>query len=168
MELQQLFALFTFVLVSTASPGPNNIMLMTSGANIGFLRTIPHMLGVTFGFMVLPLTALYKLSRFNPVTLAISLTPCFLTNKPSASIKVFGSSSAKHSSKNVLISCCAKYKLNKAALELAEGLVISSYLILFQIGNSFQFSGKPISVTSILYTSIKLTNFFLPMVIRAN
>ena len=50
MELQQLFALFTFVLVSTASPGPNNIMLMTSGANIGFLRTIPHMLGVTFGF----------------------------------------------------------------------------------------------------------------------
>lgn len=25
-------------------------MLMTSGANIGFLRTIPHMLGVTFGF----------------------------------------------------------------------------------------------------------------------
>lgn len=50
MELQQLFALFMFALISTASPGPNNIMLMTSGANIGFLRTIPHMLGVTFGF----------------------------------------------------------------------------------------------------------------------
>lgn len=50
MGLQQLFALFMFALISTASPGPNNIMLMTSGANIGFLRTIPHMLGVTFGF----------------------------------------------------------------------------------------------------------------------
>ncbi|WP_417879766.1 LysE family translocator [Vibrio sp.] len=50
MDIQQLLALFTFVLVSTASPGPNNIMLMTSGANIGFLRTVPHMLGVVFGF----------------------------------------------------------------------------------------------------------------------
>ncbi|MGV3002935.1 LysE family translocator [Vibrio sp. E150_018] len=50
MDIQQLIALFTFVLVSTASPGPNNIMLMTSGANIGFLRTVPHMLGVVFGF----------------------------------------------------------------------------------------------------------------------
>ncbi|MGO2343353.1 LysE family translocator [Vibrio litoralis] len=50
MDIQQLLALFTFVLVSTASPGPNNIMLMTSGANIGFLRTIPHMLGIVFGF----------------------------------------------------------------------------------------------------------------------
>lgn len=50
MDIQQLLALFTFVLVSTASPGPNNIMLMTSGANIGFLRTVPHMFGVVFGF----------------------------------------------------------------------------------------------------------------------
>ncbi|MGO2497949.1 MAG: LysE family translocator [Vibrio litoralis] len=50
MDIQQLLALFTFVLVSTASPGPNNIMLMTSGANIGFLRTVPHMLGIVFGF----------------------------------------------------------------------------------------------------------------------
>ncbi|MGL5430200.1 MAG: LysE family translocator [Vibrio sp.] len=46
-----LFApLVAFALVSTISPGPNNIMLMTSGANVGFWRTMPHMLGVTFGF----------------------------------------------------------------------------------------------------------------------
>ena len=32
------------------TPGPNNIMLMTSGANVGFTRTIPHMLGITLGF----------------------------------------------------------------------------------------------------------------------
>ncbi|POB65869.1 lysine transporter LysE, partial [Vibrio vulnificus] len=32
---------------------PNNIMLMTSGANVGFVRTIPHMLGITLGFAVM-------------------------------------------------------------------------------------------------------------------
>ncbi|WP_339389808.1 LysE family translocator, partial [Vibrio neptunius] len=31
-------------------PGPNNIMLMTSGANVGYKRTLPHMSGVAFGF----------------------------------------------------------------------------------------------------------------------
>ncbi|SQD78284.1 LysE family translocator [Moritella yayanosii] len=53
MEYQQLIALITFALVSTVSPGPNNIMLMTSGANVGFMRTIPHMLGITFGFSLM-------------------------------------------------------------------------------------------------------------------
>ncbi|MGF1703313.1 LysE family translocator [Photobacterium makurazakiensis] len=50
MEYQQIIALATFAFVSTASPGPNNIMLMTSGANVGFFKTIPHMLGIIFGF----------------------------------------------------------------------------------------------------------------------
>ena len=53
MEYQQLIALITFALVSTVSPGPNNIMLMTSGANVGFIRTIPHMLGITLGFSLM-------------------------------------------------------------------------------------------------------------------
>ena len=53
MEDQQLVALATFAFASTASPGPNNIMLMTSGANAGFLRTIPHMLGITFGISLM-------------------------------------------------------------------------------------------------------------------
>lgn len=53
MEYQQLIALMTFALVSTVSPGPNNIMLMTSGANVGFMRTIPHMLGIIVGFSVM-------------------------------------------------------------------------------------------------------------------
>lgn len=50
MEYHQLGALALFAFVSTFTPGPNNIMLMTSGANVGFKRTIPHMLGITFGF----------------------------------------------------------------------------------------------------------------------
>ncbi|PSW19790.1 lysine transporter LysE [Photobacterium sanctipauli] len=50
MDYQQLVALTTFAFVATASPGPNNIMLMTSGANVGFMKTVPHMLGVMLGF----------------------------------------------------------------------------------------------------------------------
>lgn len=54
MTPELLAALIAFAFVSAATPGPNNIMLMASGANFGFRRTMPHMLGVTlgFGFMV--------------------------------------------------------------------------------------------------------------------
>ena len=45
-----LLALIAFAFVSSISPGPNNLMLMSSGANFGFKRTIPHMLGVGLGF----------------------------------------------------------------------------------------------------------------------
>ncbi len=41
-------ALFSFV--SSITPGPNNLMLMASGANFGLRRTGPHMLGVALGF----------------------------------------------------------------------------------------------------------------------
>ena len=44
-------ALFAFV--STFTPGPNNLMLMASGANFGFRRTLPHMLGITVGVVVM-------------------------------------------------------------------------------------------------------------------
>ncbi len=53
MDYQQIVALLTFAFVSTVSPGPNNIMLMASGANVGFFRTIPHMLGIVVGFSVM-------------------------------------------------------------------------------------------------------------------
>lgn len=49
-----LFALALYALVSSITPGPNNLMLLASGVNFGFRRTIPHMLGVSLGhsFMV--------------------------------------------------------------------------------------------------------------------
>lgn len=50
MEFEQLSALILFAFVSTFTPGPNNIMLMTSGANVGYMRTLPHMCGIAFGF----------------------------------------------------------------------------------------------------------------------
>jgi len=50
-ELLAALALFAFV--SSITPGPNNTMLMASGANFGFRATTPHALGVSLGFFVL-------------------------------------------------------------------------------------------------------------------
>ena len=49
MTYEILTALATFAFVSSITPGPNNLMLMASGANFGLLRTGPHMLGVGLG-----------------------------------------------------------------------------------------------------------------------
>ncbi|KIN65412.1 Lysine exporter protein [Sulfitobacter noctilucae] len=53
MNLEALPALALFAFVSSATPGPNNLMLMASGANYGFRSTVPHMLGISLGFMVM-------------------------------------------------------------------------------------------------------------------
>ena len=50
MTIDLFSALFTFALVTVITPGPNNLMLMASGANFGFRRTMPHMLGIGIGF----------------------------------------------------------------------------------------------------------------------
>ena len=53
MTYDILTALLIFAFVSSITPGPNNLMLMASGANFGFVRTIPHMLGVGLGFVAM-------------------------------------------------------------------------------------------------------------------
>ncbi|MBU2098869.1 MAG: LysE family translocator [Gammaproteobacteria bacterium] len=53
MPLEQLIALMGFVVVMTGTPGPNNMMLLASGANFGFRRSIPHILGITAGCQIL-------------------------------------------------------------------------------------------------------------------
>lgn len=50
-----LAALLGFAFVTTVTPGPNNLMLMTSGANFGFRRTVPHMLGIAGGVSLMAL-----------------------------------------------------------------------------------------------------------------
>ena len=55
MTYDLLAALALFAFVSSITPGPNNLMLMASGANFGFRRTIPHMLGVALGFVFMVL-----------------------------------------------------------------------------------------------------------------
>lgn len=53
MEQTTFAALSAFALVSSITPGPNNLMLMSSGANFGLRRTVPHALGVGFGFTLM-------------------------------------------------------------------------------------------------------------------
>jgi threonine/homoserine/homoserine lactone efflux protein len=48
-----LAALFSFALVSSITPGPNNIMLAVSGVNFGLRRTLPQMLGIFAGLMLI-------------------------------------------------------------------------------------------------------------------
>ncbi|MGB7318506.1 MAG: LysE family translocator [Planktotalea sp.] len=53
MTYDLLLGLLLFAFVSSVTPGPNNLMLMASGANFGFRRSIPHMLGIGIGFTVM-------------------------------------------------------------------------------------------------------------------
>ena len=47
------FSLLLLCVIQSGTPGPNNIMLTASGKNFGYVKTIPHMLGVIFGFLSL-------------------------------------------------------------------------------------------------------------------
>lgn len=53
MSYEILSALIIFAFVSSITPGPNNLMLMSSGANFGFKQTVPHLLGVGIGFTLM-------------------------------------------------------------------------------------------------------------------
>jgi threonine/homoserine/homoserine lactone efflux protein len=53
LSLDLLLGFALFALVTSITPGPNNTMLLASGVNFGFNRTIPHMLGIICGFFVL-------------------------------------------------------------------------------------------------------------------
>lgn len=45
--------LISFAFAASITPGPNNLMLMTSGANFGWRNTMPHLLGVWVGFILM-------------------------------------------------------------------------------------------------------------------
>ncbi|MCW2310249.1 LysE family translocator [Rhodobium gokarnense] len=51
--IDSFLSLATFLFVAVATPGPNNMMLLASGATFGFTRTVPHMLGIVVGFSVM-------------------------------------------------------------------------------------------------------------------
>lgn len=55
MSIELFGALLLFALIASITPGPNNLMLMASGANYGFRKTMPHLLGVVLGFAVMVL-----------------------------------------------------------------------------------------------------------------
>jgi threonine/homoserine/homoserine lactone efflux protein len=52
-SLETALALVGFAFVMSISPGPANFLLLASGANFGFLRSIPLVLGISFGFLTM-------------------------------------------------------------------------------------------------------------------
>ena len=50
MSHSLLIAFVMFATVMFFTPGPNNIMLLSSGLTYGFRPTIPHIMGITVGF----------------------------------------------------------------------------------------------------------------------
>ncbi|WP_082806224.1 LysE family translocator [Marichromatium gracile] len=48
--MENLTAIILFAISSTLTPGPNNIMVMASGANHGITRSLPLLTGICVGF----------------------------------------------------------------------------------------------------------------------
>lgn len=74
MKTELLLALIAYAFISSITPGPNNLMLMASGANFGFKRSLPHLLGVSSGiiFMIV-LVGLGLMKVFEAVPLTFSV-----------------------------------------------------------------------------------------------
>jgi threonine/homoserine/homoserine lactone efflux protein len=53
MPISIFLSLVIFAFTTSVTPGPNNMMLLSSGVNFGFRRSVPHMLGITCGFFSL-------------------------------------------------------------------------------------------------------------------
>lgn len=78
MTFELLPALMGFALVSSITPGPNNMMLMASGANFGFWRSLPHMFGIGIGFTVMiVLVGLGLIGLFDAVPASYQLLKIF-------------------------------------------------------------------------------------------
>ncbi len=74
MTFDLITALIGFAFVSSITPGPNNLMLLASGANFGLKRTLPHMFGVSIGhsFMV-AMVGLGLMQIFNTFPVAYTI-----------------------------------------------------------------------------------------------
>ena len=51
-ETNVLFALISYYFVMYITPGPNNAMVLASGLKFGFLKSIPHISGITIGHVI--------------------------------------------------------------------------------------------------------------------
>ena len=50
MRAEQAIAFLVFAFAASLTPGPNNVMLTATGANVGLLRGLPHLFGIAAGF----------------------------------------------------------------------------------------------------------------------
>lgn len=63
MDAALFISLVGFAFVASITPGPNNILLMSSGALFGLRRTVPHLAGIQFGFATLMTAAVFGLGE---------------------------------------------------------------------------------------------------------
>lgn len=77
MTPETALALAGFAFVMSISPGPGNFLLLASGANFGFRRTVPAVLGISLGFLTMVFLVGIGLGevleRFPFLTLALKL-----------------------------------------------------------------------------------------------
>ena len=81
MTYDSILALALYAFATSITPGPNNLMLMASGANFGVRKTMPHLTGVSLGFMLMTLIiglGLVRLFEAYPVILEGLQIVCFL------------------------------------------------------------------------------------------
>ena len=57
MSVELLLTLAALAFAVTITPGPNNLLVASSGVNFGYRRTLRHILGIVFGFPVLLLVS---------------------------------------------------------------------------------------------------------------
>lgn len=66
--------------IGCITPGPNNVMLTASGMNFGYLKTVPHMLGIFFGFVILLWLCAFGVGAayeaYPPVQVALKVLGC--------------------------------------------------------------------------------------------
>ena len=63
MPVDMLLTFSLFALVTSITPGPNNFMLLASGVNFGFRSSVPHMVGISSGFLVMVLAVGFGLAE---------------------------------------------------------------------------------------------------------
>lgn len=71
MSSDSLLALMGFAFVMSVSPGPANFLLLASGANFGFLRSLPLVLGISLGFLTMVFCVGLGLGRLLEATPAV-------------------------------------------------------------------------------------------------
>jgi len=61
MDSALFVSLVGFAFVAAITPGPNNLLLMSSGALFGLRRTVPHLIGIQIGFAILMMASVFGL-----------------------------------------------------------------------------------------------------------
>lgn len=65
-----LLSILIFAIATAFTPGPNNLMLLSSGLTYGYKRTLPHIFGVAFGFPLMVVAVglgVHSLFAFSPM-----------------------------------------------------------------------------------------------------